>query len=94
MAVLTWGFWEKSHWRPNASYYRRDWSITPAGQAWLDLVARKWRTNITAETDLNGLVRTRGFLGDYEITVTHGGVTKTVQTKLPAAGAKIAVRLP
>ena len=93
VAVLTWGFWEKSHWRANAAYYRSDWSITPAGQAWLDLVARKWKTNIIAETDMNGLIRTRGFLGDYKITVTHDGVTKTVQTKLPAAGAKIDIRL-
>ncbi len=92
-AVLTWGFWENSHWRPNAAYYRSDWSVKPAGQAWLDLVTKKWWTNHTAETGADGTVRTRGFLGDYEITVTHGGVTKTVPARLTKAGAKVDVRL-
>ena len=93
VAVLTWGFWENSHWRPNAAYYRKDWSVTPAGQAWLDLVTRKWWTNVTLETAAAGTAHTRGFLGDYEITVTYNGVTKTVQAKLTSAGAKINVGL-
>jgi GH35 family endo-1,4-beta-xylanase len=93
VAILTWGFWENSHWRPNAAYYRKDWSITPAGQAWLDLVTKKWWTNATLETAAAGTAHTRGFLGDYEITVTRNGVTKTVSARLPSAGAKIDVRL-
>jgi len=93
VAVLTWGFWESSHWRPCAAYYRSDWSITPAGQAWLDLVTKKWWTNATLETAADGTARTRGFLGDYEITVTHNGVTKTIPAKLTKDGAKIAVSL-
>jgi GH35 family endo-1,4-beta-xylanase len=92
-AVLTWGFWEKSHWRPSAAYYRADWSLTPAGQAWLDLVTKKWWTDAALETAADGTARTRGFLGDYEITVTHNGVTKTVPAKLTKDGAKIEVSL-
>ncbi len=91
VAVLTWGFWEKSHWRPNAAYYRADWSLTPAGQVWLDLVTKKWWTNATLRTAADGAARTRGFLGDYEITVTHNGVTKVVPAKLTKAGAKVTV---
>jgi GH35 family endo-1,4-beta-xylanase len=91
-AVLTWGFWEKSHWRPNAAYYRDDWTITPAGQAWLDLVTKRWWTNASLETAADGTARTRGFFGDYEVTVTHNGVTKTTSAKLTKAGAKIGVR--
>jgi len=41
VAVLTWGFWEKSHWRPQSAYYRSDGSMPPAGQAWHDLVTKK-----------------------------------------------------
>jgi GH35 family endo-1,4-beta-xylanase len=93
VAVLTWGFWEKSHWRPNAAYYRSDWSLTPAGQAWLDLVTKKWWTNAALETGADGCVRTRGFLGDYEITVTHQGVSKTIKTALPGAGQQVEIRL-
>ncbi len=92
VAVLTWGFWENSHWKPNGAYYRKDWSVKPAGQVWLDLVTKKWWTNLTAETGPNGAVSTRGFLGDYEITITHGGVTKTVPAKLTVSGTKIDVR--
>ena len=92
-AILTWGFWENSHWRPNAAYYRSDWSVTPAGQAWLDLVTQKWWTRAALETAADGTARTRGFLGDYEITVTHNGATKTVPAKLTAKGAKIDVSL-
>ena len=91
VAVLTWGFWEKSHWKPSAAYYRADWSVTPAGQVWLDLVMKKWWTNTTGRTAADGTVRTRGFLGDYDITVTHHGVTKTVPAKLTAAGTAVSV---
>jgi GH35 family endo-1,4-beta-xylanase len=91
VAILTWGFWESSHWRPNAAYYRADWSVTPAGQAWLDLVTKKWWTHATLETASDGAARTRGFLGDYEITVTRNGVTKTVPVKLTKAGAQVTV---
>ncbi len=93
VAILTWGFWENSHWRPNAAYYRSDWSITPAGQVWLDLVTKKWWTNVSLETAADGTAHTRGFLGDYAITVTHNGVSKTLATKLTSPGVKINVSL-
>jgi len=92
VAVLTWGFWEKSHWRPNAAYYRSDWSITPAGRVWLDLVTKTWWTNAKLETAADGTARTRGFMGDYEITVTHNGVGKTLPAKLTKTGTKVEVR--
>jgi GH35 family endo-1,4-beta-xylanase len=85
VAVLTWGFWEGSHWRPNAAYYRRDWSIKPAGQVWMDLVRKQWRTELEGKTDSTGRFATRGFLGDYTITVTHNGKTTTKTATLPAA---------
>ncbi len=92
-AVLTWGFWENSHWRPNAAYYRGDWTITPAGQAWLDLVTKTWWTDAALATGADGTAATRGFLGDYEITVTHGGVSKTLPAKLTAKGATVDISL-
>ncbi|HNX35678.1 MAG TPA: endo-1,4-beta-xylanase [Kiritimatiellia bacterium] len=92
-AVLTWGFWQNAHWRPNAAYYRSDWSLTPAGQVWLDLVTKTWWTSAALESAADGTARTRGFLGDYEITVTHNGTSKTVPTKLSKAGATVDVSL-
>lgn len=92
VAVLTWGFWENSHWKPNGAYYRKDWSVKPAGQVWLDLVTQKWWTDLTTQTGPKGTVSIRGFLGDYEITVTHGGATQAVPAKLTASGTKTDVR--
>jgi GH35 family endo-1,4-beta-xylanase len=93
VAILTWGFWENSHWRPNGAYYRKDWSLKPAGQVWLDLVKNTWWTRAALTTAADGTARTRGFLGDYEVTVTHNGVTKTVPAKLTPSGATLAIRL-
>jgi GH35 family endo-1,4-beta-xylanase len=84
VGVLTWGFWEGSHWKPNGAYYRKDWSIKPAGQVWMDLVRKQWRTELEGKTDSTGAFKTRGFLGDYTITVTHNGKTTTQTSSLPA----------
>ena len=53
------GFWEDSHWRPNAAYYRSDWwSLKPAGQVWLDaLSTRTWWTNETLTSGADGTAR-------------------------------------
>ena len=90
---LSWGFWEGSHWRPDCAYFRRDWSIKPAGKVWIDLVMNKWWTRASGETDSHGKYNTRGFLGDYDITVTHGGKSKTVHVTLEKNSAPVAVFL-
>lgn len=69
VAILTWGFWEDAHWRPNAAYYRSDWSIRPAGEVWLEWVTRKWKTQEKGRTRSDGTYTVRGFEGDYEIIV-------------------------
>ncbi|MGL4593714.1 MAG: endo-1,4-beta-xylanase [Thermoguttaceae bacterium] len=92
-AVLTWGFWGKSHWLPDAAFYRADWSITPAGQTWLDLVKKTWWTSEKGKTNQKGQFSTRGFLGDYEITVTKGNKTKTLDVALPKQGENVNVVL-
>ena len=92
--IVMWGFWEGKHWKPDAALYRKDWSIKPNGQAWLDLVGRDWRTDEAGQTGPDGVLRTRGFLGDYSITVTAGGKTRSVLQKLERTGADIEVQLP
>jgi GH35 family endo-1,4-beta-xylanase len=84
--VLTWGFWEKRHWIPNAALYRADWSPRPAAIEWERLVRKEWWTDVEVVTDANGAADARGFLGEYEIecgdtrssaTITRGfnGIT-------------------
>ncbi len=87
--VLIWGFWEGRHWIPNAAPYRKDWSLRPAGQAWLDLVQKQWRTDAEGVTDGNGQWKVRGFQGDYEITAQSGSKSADVNDKLPKDGAAV-----
>ncbi|MCE0498946.1 MAG: endo-1,4-beta-xylanase [Methylacidiphilales bacterium] len=93
-ALLMWGFWEGAHWRPKAALYRKDWSIKPNGQAWNDLVLKQWHTDLTAQTDASGTVSGRGFLGQYQVTVTYHGASKTWPLTLSKEGAVLAATLP
>ncbi len=77
--VLIWGFWDGAHWRGNAPMFRRDWSLKPAGQVWLDLVKRDWWTNEVVTTDANGVARLRGFQGDYHLTLKQAGSSVEAQ---------------
>jgi uncharacterized protein (TIGR03437 family) len=74
---MIWGFWEGAHWEPQAAMIRRDWSTKPNYDAWHDLIYRQWWTDTGGVTAADGVFRTRGFLGDYDIDVTINGVTKT-----------------
>jgi GH35 family endo-1,4-beta-xylanase len=71
--ITLWGFWEGCHWLPLAAMWRKDWSIKPKGQVWLDLVFKQWRTNARLKTDGRGTASLRVFLGDYEVTTTCNG---------------------
>ena len=91
--IVMWGFWEGRHWKPNAALWRKDWSIKPNGQAWLDLVTKKWWTDVAATTAADGKCQTRGFLGDYEISVTAAGKTKSAKAQLGKTGQTVKVVL-
>ena len=92
-AIVMWGFWEGGHWKPDAALYRKDWSIKPCGRAWEGLVLKQWWTDATGTTDRDGAFVCRGFLGDYQIAVTHRAATKTTSTALAAKGASVVVAL-
>lgn len=90
---VMWGFWEGQHWRPYKALWRKDWSIKPNGQAWLDLVFKEWWTSADGRTDAQGSYATRGFLGRHEVTVTHGGKTETAKATLDKNGESLTVTL-
>ena len=57
-----------------------DFSLKPSGYVYQDLVYNKWWTrDAKATTGADGKATVRGFYGDYDVTVTHNGVTKTVE---------------
>lgn len=74
--------------------WRKDWSIKPNGQVWLDLVFKQWRTNARLKTDRKGTASLRAFLGDYEVTATRKG--KVIAQKISVArdGAGVELKLP
>jgi endo-1,4-beta-xylanase len=73
-AILMWGFWQGRHWRPWSALWRKDWSITPQGAAYRDLVFNQWWTKASGKADKSGTFRTDAFFGDYLITAN--GKTK------------------
>lgn len=75
-AIVMWGFWAGSHWRPWTAMWRKDWTITPQGKAYRDLVFDKWWTRTSGKAGDDGTFKARGFFGDYEISA--GGETKKV----------------
>jgi len=91
--ITIWGFWEGAHWAPNAAFWTWDWQLRPVGKAWLDLVHRDWKTHCSLQTDQNGLVHVRAFLGEYQIRVKTEGVTKLEKLSLGREGAKLEILL-
>ena len=77
-----WGFWEGANWIPVSSLYRRDWSPTPAAQAYRDLVFKQWWTQWSGYADAQGRCEIRAFYGTYRVTT--GG--KETIVRLPRAG--------
>lgn len=86
-AVLTWGFWESRHWRPDAAMWRRDWSIKPNGRVWTQLTRETWWTDLAGTTDDGGRWNGPGFHGDYEITAGEGARAVRIEHR-HSAGAK------
>ena len=74
--IILWGFWEGANWIPSSSLYRRDWTLTPSGEAYNNLVLKKWWTNKSGMTDRKGEYSTRAFYGKYRVTVD--GTSKEV----------------
>jgi len=74
--IMMWGFWERANWIPVSSMYRADWTITPTGEAYRNLIFNKWRTHASGKANRKGTYSTSAFYGRYKITA--GGKTKMV----------------
>ncbi len=88
-----WGFWDGQHIKFNAPIFRKDWSVKPSGQQYMDLVFKKWWTDITGKSDARGAYSVRGFMGDYEITVEKDGKKKTEKASLSKDGKTLKIIL-
>jgi endo-1,4-beta-xylanase len=86
--ILMWGFWEGANWIPQSSLYHRDWTPTPAAEAYRNLVFKEWWTDTKVKTDANGQCRIRAFYGKYNVTC--GGQTKEVLLNNEKGSAAVA----
>ena len=92
--MIQWGFWEPAHWKGPAALWRKDWTIRPHGQAWVDLVTKTWWTNADGRTAADGTYNVRGFFGDYDVTVEDHKRTKHVSLTLTPDLAVQSIDLP
>ncbi len=74
--ILMWGFWAGANWIPVSSLYKRDWTPTPAAEAYQDLIFKEWWTREEGTSDKNGEFSSSAFYGKYKVTV--GGVSKEI----------------
>jgi endo-1,4-beta-xylanase len=90
--ILMWGFWEGANWIPVSSLYRRDWSPTPAAEAYRDLVFRQWWTRWQGKADAQGRCELRAFFGKHRVTA--GGEEKVVELKRAEPKQQVAFAKP
>lgn len=88
---LLWGFWEDSHWIPEAALWKKDWTPKPAALVWEDWIGKRWHTKETFITDADGRVGWRGFKGSYRMKV---GTRETTPIHLGGSNAVVDVSVP
>jgi uncharacterized protein (TIGR03437 family) len=93
--VLLWGFWEGRHFAPPAALIRKDWTMKPAARVWADLVLQEWWTKTEGKTSEQGIYRTRGFAGEYDVEIEHNGRTSSYSlVVVPRTGNYLQVGRP
>ena len=68
VGIMMWGFWEGANWIPQSSLYKRDWTPTPAAEAYRDLVLNKWWTRWSGAANSEGWAVVRAFYGKHRVT--------------------------
>lgn len=94
-SLILWGFWEGSHWRPEAAMFRLDWSERPAVRVYRDLVKGAWWTRASGSTGSGGMWSGRAFYGTHSVRVTSAdgrSATVELETRRGEAG-EVVVRL-
>lgn len=85
--ILMWGFWAGANWIPVSSLYNKDWSPTPAAEAYQNLIFKEWWTTTSGNADKNGLYSIPSFYGKYKITV--GNKSKEIDFSKKQGKARI-----
>jgi endo-1,4-beta-xylanase len=91
-SFLLWGFWEDSHWIPDAASWNKDWSIKARGEVLEEWLGKRWRTEVTLTTDVQGTVKWRGFTGWYQVSLENAE-QPVMMSNLTRANPSAAVKL-
>jgi endo-1,4-beta-xylanase len=67
--IVMWGFWEGANWITVSSLYKRDWSPTPAAEAYHNLIYKEWWTRESGSAGKDGVYSVPAFFGKYKVTV-------------------------
>ncbi|HTF22194.1 MAG TPA: endo-1,4-beta-xylanase [Chryseolinea sp.] len=87
--IIMWGFWEGANWIPVSSLYHKDWSPTPAAEAYQKLLFKEWWTKETGKVGKDGKYQVKAFYGKYRVTVN--GISQEVELK--KADGKVQVKV-
>jgi GH35 family endo-1,4-beta-xylanase len=85
--MLMWGFWEGQIWLPHAALWKRDWTPTPAAEAYRELVFDRWWTRFEGKADAAGVCKVRAFFGRHAVEV--GGRKKEVVLSRKVGSASV-----
>jgi GH35 family endo-1,4-beta-xylanase len=87
--ILMWGFWERAHWKPSAALWKKDWTPTPAVDAYERLVFDEWWTRWEGRADDDGRCRVPAFFGRHCVQAGGEQVEITVSRKDGSANVSI-----
>jgi GH35 family endo-1,4-beta-xylanase len=91
--VISWGFWEGSHWKPRAAFWDRDWNLRPHGRIFCDLFERQWTTEEALTTDAAGCCTVRAFKGRLTVAADADGRSGSAEVDLEAdTVARVTIR--
>ncbi len=62
---------QDANWIPVSSLYKRDWSPTPAAEAYQNLIFDEWWTKESGMTGKDGTFTVPAFYGKYKVTVNR-----------------------
>jgi endo-1,4-beta-xylanase len=92
--IFLWGFWEGSHWIPEAALFRRNFAPKLAAIAYQDLLYRQWWTQVNQSTSRDGTVTTRAFFGQYQVSVRyHHQLVKQTFTFRPSHHQSMTIKI-
>ncbi|MDF3129331.1 endo-1,4-beta-xylanase [Kiritimatiellaeota bacterium B1221] len=93
VGFTAWGFKDDLIWTDNAFMFREDWSLKPAGRAWLKRIYQDWWTEVDGKTDDQGQFQTQGFKGEYVVEVRHAGRRQQLDVHLGDEGTNVKISL-